>query len=356
MAINLFTKYSDKLPKWFSINSFTEGKVNPDYTWDGEKYIKVTDIITTALNNYSRSGTSRYGTPTDVQDWVQTMGVTQDKSYARVVDKGDNTQRAGLVNAALVGKKQTIEQVTPARDQRAFSEWSWGSGKTLAASTTLSKSNIVEFLISAETYMNNNGVPRTNRYMYVGETTRAMFRLATEFVGCDTITKDMVLYGKVGSIGTFDIISVPDSWLPTKVVFIATYKGSVFSPRVIKDMNLHVNPPGISGHLLEARYLYDSFVYGALANGVVIGVESGYKTVTPTATKGSTTTALASTTNSGTVTIKYTLDGTDPRYSDTALTYSTAFANPDADTIIKAVAYYKDGYYYPSDVLTHTCV
>jgi hypothetical protein len=91
---------------------------------------------------------------------------------------------------------------------------------------------------------------------------------------------------------------------------------------------------------------------------VIAVVANGYKTATPTATKGASTTSLASTTNSGTVTIKYTLDGTDPRWSSTAETYSAAFDNPAADTVIKAVAYYFNGAtcYYMSDMLTHTCV
>lgn len=45
------------------------------------KSIKVYSIDTVPLGNYSRSGTSRYGTPIDLTDSYQTMVMTQDKAF-----------------------------------------------------------------------------------------------------------------------------------------------------------------------------------------------------------------------------------------------------------------------------------
>lgn len=77
-------------------------------------------------------------------------------------------------------------------------------------------------------------------------------------------------------------------------------------------------------------------------------VVDGRRTVN-TAAKPSKPVTLASATSGAT--IVYTLDGSDPRYSDTAQTYSAAITNPAAGTKVRAVAYKFDTNVYASDLL-----
>ena len=81
MARNLASKFSPKVDERFSIESVTEKALNKEYDWDGVDTVKVYSIPTAELNNYTRSGTNRYGTPADLDDNVQTMKVEQDKSF-----------------------------------------------------------------------------------------------------------------------------------------------------------------------------------------------------------------------------------------------------------------------------------
>ena len=110
--------------------------------------------------------------------------------------------------------------------------------------------------------------------------------------------------------------------------------------------------PGLDGSLLEGRNYFDAFVLGAKADGVYALVANGKVCAVPTVTKGNSTTEIASTTTGAE--IKYTLDGSDPRYSATAKVYTAAITNPAAGVVIKAYAY-KTGM-FASGVAEHTCV
>jgi len=359
MAINLATKYSDKLAAFFTKESFLAGKAGNDYEFTGVNGIKIYNIITQSLNDYSRTATSnRYGTPSELQDAVQEATLSQDKSFSIVIDKGNNTEQHAIKEAGRVMQMQIKEQVVPFMDKHALKMWARNAGQTLTASNAPTAQTIIGYLVNIETAFEDKLVPQENRYVAMSNANVGLVRQS--LTSCDNITDKLLLKGLVGQFGTLKIVGVPSAWLPLDTYMVAWQSSAVLEPQTIKDAKLHIDPPGFSGHLLEGRYRFDAFVVGAKCDAVIVLVPSTYKTATPTATKGSTTTSLASTTNSGTVTIKYTLDGTDPRYSASAVEYSQAFTNPEADTILKAVAFYDDDstphYYYNSDVLTHVCV
>ena len=58
--------------------------------------------------------------------------------------------------------------------------------------------------------------------------------------------------------------------MPANVPFMMIHKKAVISPMKIKDFKGHVDPPGLSGDLIEFRMLYDAFVIGRRANGVLV--------------------------------------------------------------------------------------
>ena len=352
MAINLMDKWAKKLADAFAKDSVTAGKASTDYEFDGTQSIKILSISTQAPGNYSRSGTSRYGTPTDVQDTYQVLTMTQDKSFSLVVDKGDNSEQMMLKNAGKVMRRQQLEQIVPMIDKHNLRKWAEGAGKVVATTAAPDKTTIVALLLAAETHFEDSKVPVNERYVGMSNATYALIRTASEFVGCDNLTDKLLLKGYKGDFSTMKVVTVAATEMPTNVNFIAWQKSCVLAPHKIHEAKIHQDPPGISGHLLEGRDIFDAFVIGTRCNGVYASVAKDKKAATPTATKGDTTTALAS---SGNVII-YTLDGSDPRYSPTAVTYSSAIANPEAGTVIKAYAHKLANDIYGSDVLTHVCV
>jgi len=310
------------------------------------------------LNDYSRTNSSnRYGTPAELQDAYQEVSVTKDRSFSIVIDKGNYKQQGLLKQSGVVMAAEIKEKVQPEVDKYALEKYAQNCGKTLAFAASVATSNIIKMLQDIGVTFDNAHIPTNDRWVFMKNANLALAKRADEFKYADSQVTEKLTNGRFTKFDTLNVVGMPDTWFPTNVEMVAFQSKSVLLPFVIRDSKVHEDPPGISGALLEGRFTYDAFVVGPYCDGVVAVVANGYKTATPAATKGASTTSLASTTNSGTVTIKYTLDGTDPRWSSTAKTYSAAFDNPDAGVVIKAVAYYfTNAAYYMSDMLTHTCV
>ena len=120
-----------------------------------------------------------------------------------------------------------------------------------------------------------------------------------------------------------------------------THKNAVLVPYKLRDAKLHQDPPGISGALLEGRSNFDAFVVGARCGGVYAAVLEGAVTEAPAiSVSGGKATITCAT---GGADIFYTTDGTDPRYSDTAVKYAAAFALGAGESV-KAYAEKADGF------------
>ena len=84
-TINLAEKYSDKVQERFYMDSITQSSFSKDLDMEftGVKTVKVTEVDVAPMNDYNRSGLSRYGTPQELTDVVQEFVMTQDKSFTR---------------------------------------------------------------------------------------------------------------------------------------------------------------------------------------------------------------------------------------------------------------------------------
>ena len=142
---------------------------------------------------------------------------------------------------------------------------------------------------------------------------------------------------------------VPDSYVPGDLYFMVKWKGSTADPVKLQDAKIHKDPPGLSGNLLEGRIYHDAFVLGAKADGIYVAAAASAVTAAPTITVSAGKATIASTT-SGAV-LRYTLDGTDPRYSTTAQVY-TAPVEAASGTRVRAYAAASTG--YPSAVTEKT--
>ena len=93
MATNLFTLHSDMTQSAFTRESLIAGKLCTDYEFTGAKTVKVLTPVTVPMNDYQRSGTNRYGNPTEMQDIIQELTLTQDRSFALTIDKGNDADQ-----------------------------------------------------------------------------------------------------------------------------------------------------------------------------------------------------------------------------------------------------------------------
>jgi len=146
------------------------------------------------------------------------------------------------------------------------------------------------------------------------------------------------------------VVKVPRSRWPENVNFMIVHKRAACAPIKLNDSKYHKDPPGISGSLVEGRMYYDLFVLGAKCDGVYVEVNtaSGAGTICEAPEISASGTITCAT---GGVTIKYTTDGSDPRYSVSAKIGTEADITEEG-TVVKAYAC-KNGT-FPSEVTTVT--
>ena len=302
MAINLAEKYSPKVVDKFYKESVILGKSNKEYDWDGVNSIKVWTITTHAptaylkpSNNTSAVSLQRYGTTYEVEDTIQTMPLTQDRAVSLSVDKGNNTEQMLIKNAGKVMSLELREQFVPEFDKYALARYtglvasgmtapSWASLVNVKAdgTATITKSNIVGAISDGVTALRNNLANIDDCYCYIGETEFANLLLSPEFINYNnpTFAGRNLERGVMGKVRGIEIVPVPDSYLTagsgnnpflsTNLHFIIVKKESVLVPTKIKDMKVHQDPPGLSGALLEVRWLYDAFVLNTKAKGIYV--------------------------------------------------------------------------------------
>lgn len=269
MAINLAVgTFQKKTADKFYLASVIGGRTNKDYSWDGSRSIKVATILTQDPGDYTRSGANRYGTPTDVEDTVQTMEVTQDKSVSLVVDKGDNKQQMMIKNAGKVLGLEIREKFVPMVDKYALGKWNDGRG-AYTVQASLTKDNIIAEIGKHVTALGNALTDASDAICYIGWTNYALLLNCVEFMNLEKLGTKALADGAVGKVHGLDIKPVPDSYLPDGVNFMTVKKSSVLLPFQIKETKIHEDAPGISGALMEVRYLYDAFVLDAKKEGVI---------------------------------------------------------------------------------------
>ena len=349
MAINLHDKYAKEIQTEFKRESLVTGMLSNAYDFTGVKTVKISTPITVPMGDYSRSGSNRYGTPTEMQDIIQEMTLTQDKSFSMTIDKGNNSDQNAVKEAGKMLALQIAEQAVPIMDKYCFKTLAHKAGKIVGNNTALSKSNICSRISEGTAFMDNAEVPDENRTLYVTPEKYAMLRLSEEFQSADKLIEKSLSKGQVGTYDGMKVIKVPKSRWPENVNFIIVHKSAGCAPVKLNDTKVHRDPPGISGNLLEGRQYYDLFVFGAKCNGVYVEIDtaSGKGTIcaAPTISK----TEIASSTSGAT--IKFTTDGSDPRYSESAKVGTV----PDVTTtgtVVKAYAYMADA--YPSEVTEKT--
>ena len=278
MAINLAEKYSKKIVDKFYVDSVILGKTSKEYDWDGVKSIKVWTITTVDPVDYLRSQAlasgSRYGSTTEVEDTVQTMQITQDKAVSLSVDKGNNTQQMLIKNAGIVMARELREKFVPMFDKYCLGVWANPANcGTVTEQGSLTKSNIVEEIGKHATAIRNAGATLDDAYCFIGETNFAKLLLADEFIKYNNpaFGERNLERGVMGKVREIQIVPVPDSYFTdSNVQFLTVKKSCVLAPTQIKDAKVHQDPPGLSGALLEVRWLYDAFVLDTKKNGLAV--------------------------------------------------------------------------------------
>ncbi|MBP3342305.1 MAG: chitobiase/beta-hexosaminidase C-terminal domain-containing protein [Peptococcaceae bacterium] len=316
-VINLHESYSKKLAERFVVDSFLKGNTSNDYSFDGVKSINISTIKAIPVTTYTRNGLQRFGQITEVEDTVQTLTMTQEPSWTASIDIGNASDQQYEKKAGKVMKSQSDEVTTPMSDKYALQQFAQNAGQIVELANAPAKTTIVEMLFNAATALDNAYVPTAGRVLYIKSSDYNKVRLSPEFIGVDNLAEKILTKGTVGQIADMKVVKLPDNYMPKNVHFMITHKKSVIMPFKLKTARIHDTVVGVDGRVLEWHSYYDAFVIGAKANGVYVAAEAGTVTAVPTVEIADTTATIT-----GTGTVYYTTDGSDPRYSRSAKVYS----------------------------------
>ena len=328
-------EFNRDLREGYISTSLVAPHLTTEYSFTGAKTVKISAPVTVPMNNYVRSGANRYGEPAELKDAVQELTLSQDKSFALTIDKGNSSDKN---DAASFAKKmlslQLAERAIPEFDRYALEKLSHKAGTIAGKSEKLTKSNIVDRITDGTVYLDDAEVAQNNRTLFVNSAAYKMLKLADEFTLVDRIAEKSLTKGVVGMFDNMKVVKVPKGRWPEGVNFIIVQKNAATAPVNIHDAKVHKDPPGISGDLLEGRNYYDCFVIASRANGVYAEVDTSAAEICAAPEIAANGTISSTTAD---VQFKYTTDGSDPRYSVTAADGQPE--NPVSGTVIKAYAY-----------------
>lgn len=261
MAVNLASAYSKQVDERFYKASQTAIALNNRYKFNGVKTVNVYSVPTVAMNNYSRTGTNRYGTPAELQNTIQELTVTQDRSFTFIIDRGNKDQTQMVMDAGRALTRQIREVVVPEIDAYVLNKLAraaFTAGYTLATAAT--KGNAYELFLKGQESLGNQNVPDGGRVCFCSYAFANFLMQDPAFMRDSQRSKEMIDKGILGEADGVKIVKVAASRLPAGCSFILTHPEAACAPKQLEDYKIHDNPPGISGWLVEGRVIYDCFV------------------------------------------------------------------------------------------------
>ncbi|MBQ7574644.1 MAG: N4-gp56 family major capsid protein [Clostridia bacterium] len=272
MAINYASKYAAKIDERFSREALSAAAINNDYDFVGTKTVNVYSVPTATMNNYQRTGSNRYGTPAELENSVQEMTVSKDRSFTFTIDRGNfnDTQMANNAGEAL--SRQIREVVIPEIDKYRFGVICSNAGKTVEK--VLSNQNAYDAFLDATTEMIENNVLLSECVAFVSSKFYKYIKEDNAFIKNGDLSQKMLIKGQVGEVDGVAIVVVPTAYLPENVAFVLTHKSATVAPVKLSEYKIHDNPPGINGWLVEGRVYYDAFVLDNKAAAIYVHMDT----------------------------------------------------------------------------------
>ena len=316
--INLTKKASPKVLERFKRGSATEGLFSHDYDWTGVATVQIYSIDNLPLNDYNPEridGGSRFGNLVNVGDTIQELTVKDNKSFIGAIDETYNTQQLQIKRAGQILKRQTDEVMIPYTDKyrlRKLASFATAGNKNIAT-VSLSKSNVIESIMSANAAMSENLVPDTGRVCYMSYGDAIKLKLADQVVGTATygsgvgagsLGQKAIVNGVMGTVDKCQIRLVPAGYLPAGVKFMIVKSGVAFAPMKIQSYKVHNGGHILDGKIVTGHLLHDCFVPQGREQCIfVVTSEAGHGDIATVGTGVLTVTSGTATVSSGATSI-----------------------------------------------------
>lgn len=274
MAINLATKFSGVVDEAFTENSKASLVVNSDYDFIGSKSIKIYSVGTAEMNDYGRNtdGTARYGTVKDLSTEIQEVSMEKDRSFTFTIDKMDEDETLGALNAGTALARQINEEVIPESDKYVYKKMCDNAGTTKVE--TISDNNAYDALATGNATQDEDSVPEQGRVAVVNPIFYKHLKADERAVLDTEVGQGMRIKGVMGEMDGDLIQKVPSRLLPAKVNFILAHPVATTFAVKLADYKIHEDAPGVSGSLVEGRVYYTAFVRNNKKKAIYVSRET----------------------------------------------------------------------------------
>jgi hypothetical protein len=271
MAINLATKFESKTSELLKARAKTTSIVNTDWSWDGVNAIKVYTLTDPTMVTYNPTGNYRYGSPDEVQDTVQTFTLSRDRSWTNTIDMSNYQDTMEVRKPAKFLAQATKNVLVPEVDTyrlatlaTAGALTNGGNYGTITARNAIvtagatSASNAYTNFLAINANITDNEAPEDGR---VAVMTAAYYNLLKQggFVLDSDRGQDKLSSGDLGMVDGVTVVVCPSGRMPSNTDLIITHPSNLVAPEKLKEYQVHKNPPGVSGYLIEYRIRYDAF-------------------------------------------------------------------------------------------------
>ena len=237
MAIELATQFQAYTDEQFYSESKTSLVTNKDFSFDGAKTIKLYKMQSTEMEDFNRNGPilegnkSQYGTISTLQATTETFTINKDRSFTFEVDKMDTDETKMQVAAA--------------------------SAPEAAA---LTAENIYTQIITANAQMDDAEVPASDRVLILTPTAYTLLKQSKATFDNQDIGAELRKKGVIAQLDGLNVVKIASNRLPEKFGFMIAHPVATVAPVKLAEYKIHLDPPFLSGSLVEGRIYYDAFV------------------------------------------------------------------------------------------------
>lgn len=187
------------------------------------------------------------------------MALKKDRSFTFAIDKLDQDETAQQLEAAKALARQNREVTIPEVDTYTYGVMCANAGHKPKAKA-LTAANVYVEILAASQALDDAEVPETDRVLVVTPATYALMKKCKDITMETDVGNELRLKGVIGILDGMDVQKIPAARLPAGFGFMVAHPCATVAPVKLEDFNIHDNPPGISGTLVEGRVVYDAFV------------------------------------------------------------------------------------------------
>lgn len=267
MAIDLVEKYLPYVDEIFTRESKKSLLTNQDFSWEGAKAVKIYKVSTSSMGDYDRAGSevgqngrwSRYGSIGNIDATTERFELKNDRSFTFVIDKLDADETANALNAAAALARQQREVVIPEVDTYTYGVMTEGAGHKPEA-VELTADNIYDEILKAGAALDDADAPETGRQLVVTPQVYKLMKRCKDITMETNIGNDLRIKGVIANLDGANVLKIPETRLPKGFGFMLAHPCATVAPTKLADYKTHVDPPGVSGNLVEGRICYDAFI------------------------------------------------------------------------------------------------